>query len=104
MHETRRKSRFLRLRALERSERRERGVKRRHGFYAAEIIFQRDMFVWCVRVFVGQTETEEDARYFEGVVHLRYERNRTTFADECRFFAKAFFERVNCFLKNGMGI
>src|SRR6185437_10834480 len=86
------------------AERGKRGVKRRYGFYAAEIIFQRNMLVGRMRVFVGQTETKKDAGHFESVVHLRDKRNRAAFADEYRFFAKAFFERVNCLLENGMRI
>ena len=44
------------------------------GFDAAEIIFQSEMLVGGMRVFVGKTETDEHAGNFEGVMHLRDER------------------------------
>ncbi len=45
-------------------------VKQRDGFYAAKIIFEGDVFVRSVGVFVGKTEAEQDAGNFESVVHL----------------------------------
>ena len=76
-------------------------VKVGDGFDAAEIIFQRDVFVGRVRVFVRQAEAEQDAGHFEGVVHLRDERDRAALANEDGAFAKSFFERALGDLKNG---
>src|ERR1700733_1172374 len=50
-------------------------VEERHGLDSAEIIFQSDMFVGCVRIFVRQSEAQQHTRNFECVVHLRDERN-----------------------------
>src|SRR4029077_2946322 len=57
-------------------------VKPCDGLDPAEIIFERDVFVRGVRVFVRQSKTEQDARHFECVVHLCDERNRSALADE----------------------
>ncbi len=57
-------------------------VEMRDGFDAAKIIFQVDVLVGSMRVFVGQTETDQDARHFERVVHLRDKRDRAAFANE----------------------
>src|SRR5580704_5044723 len=75
-------------------ERGEIGVKVGDGFDAAEIIFQGEMLVGGVRVFVGQPEADEHARNFEGVMHLRDERNGATFANKNGFFTETFFERA----------
>src|SRR6266581_8967095 len=64
---------------LERSQIR---VEVGHGFDAAEIVFKSQVFVGGVGVFVRQAKADQDARHFEGVVHLRYERNGTTLANE----------------------
>ncbi len=79
-------------------------VEERDGLDSAEIIFQSDVFVGCVRVFVGQSEAQQHAGNFKCVVHLRDERNRTAFADENSFLAEAGFERVNRRLKNRMRV
>ncbi len=68
------------------------GVEVGDGFYAAEIIFEGDVFVGGVGIFIGQAETDQDAGHFEGVVHLRDERNRATFADEDGALAEALFQ------------
>src|SRR5215467_8023261 len=69
------------------------GVELGDGFDATEVVFEGDVLVGGVGVFVGEAKTEEHTRHFEGVVHLRDERNRTAFADEHGFFAEALFER-----------
>ena len=70
------------------------------GFDAAEIIFQGEVFVGGMSVFVGQAEADQDAGHLEGVVHLRDERDRAAFADEDSLFAKAFFQRGLRFREN----
>jgi len=72
------------------------------GLDAAEIIFQREVLIRGVGVFVGQTEADQNARHFEGVVHLRYERNGTTLANENSLLAEALLQRGLCFLENGI--
>src|SRR6267142_3508880 len=62
------------------------------GFDAAEVILEGDMFVRGVGVFVGQTEAEQDAGNFEGVMHLGDERNRAAFANENGLLAEALFQ------------
>ena len=42
-------------------ESRQIGVEVSDGFDAAEIIFEGDVFVGSVRIFIGQTETEKHA-------------------------------------------
>src|SRR5580704_1894155 len=73
----------------------------RDGFDAAEIIFESEMFVGSVRVFVGEAETDEHAGDFKGVMHLRNEGDRAAFANEGCFFSEAFFEGGLSDLKNG---
>src|ERR1700722_1474638 len=51
------------------------------------------MLVGGVGVFVGEAEADQDARNFEGVVHLGYEGNGAAFADEYGFLAETLFER-----------
>ena len=63
------------------------------GLDPAEIILKREVLVGSVRVFVGQAETDQDARHFEGVVHLRDEGDGAAFADEHGFFAEALLQR-----------
>jgi hypothetical protein len=46
------------------------GIEVGDGLDAAEIIFQRDVLVGSMSVFVGQAEAEQNARHLEGVVHL----------------------------------
>jgi hypothetical protein len=50
------------------------------------------MLIGGVGVLVGQAETKQNARHFKGVVHLRYERNGTAFANENGFLAKTFLQ------------
>src|ERR1700730_3171485 len=59
------------------------------------------MLVGSVSVFVGKAETDEDARYFERVVHLGDEWNRTALTNEDGLFAKTFFQRGLGHLENG---
>src|SRR5271154_5565837 len=79
-------------------------VKKRDSLNSAEIIFQRDVFVRSVRIFVRQSETEKNTRNFKGIVHLGHEWNRTAFANEHSFLAEARLQSVNGFLENRMGI
>ena len=58
------------------------------------------MLVGCVGIFVGQTESEEDARNLKGIVHLGDEGNRSALADEDSLFGETRFEGVNGLLKN----
>ena len=69
-------------------------VKLGHGLDPAEIIFERDVFVGSMRVFVRQAEAEQDARHFECVMHLRDERNRSALADEHGALAKSLLKRI----------
>ena len=80
------------------------GVEVGDGLDAAEIVFEGNMLVGGVRVFVGQAETQQNTRDFKGVVHLRYERNGTAFANENGFPAKAFFQSRLGLLENGIVI
>src|ERR1700688_2987099 len=52
------------------------------------------MLVGSVRVFVRQAEADKHAGYFEGVMHLRDERDGAAFANEDGFFPEAFLERA----------
>src|SRR5438105_3259300 len=70
------------------------------GFDTAEIIFEVEMFVGSVSVFVRQTKTDEHAWHFKGVVHLRDERNRAAFANKDGFFVEAFLKRSLRSLEN----
>src|SRR5580658_8667625 len=79
-------------------------IKKRYGFNSAKIIFQRDVFVRRVSIFVRQAKTQKHARNLKGVVHLRHKRNGTAFANEYSFLTESGFERVDRFLKNWMGI
>src|SRR5260370_15979578 len=69
------------------------GVEVGDGFDAAEIVFKGDVLIGGVRVFVGEAETNQDARHFEGVIHLGYEGNGTAFANEHGLSAEAFLQR-----------
>ena len=69
-------------------------VKLRDGLDPAEIIFERDVFVRRVRVFIRQTEAQQDARHLERVMHLRDERNRSALADEDGALAESLLQRV----------
>ena len=71
------------------------------GFDAAEIVFESDVLVGSVRVFIGETETEEHARNFEGVVHLRDERDGAAFPNEDSLFSEALFECALRDFENG---
>src|SRR3984893_2393153 len=71
------------------------------GFDAAEIIFQGDVFVGSVGVFIRQTKTDEHAGDFESVVHLRDEGDGAAFANKHGAFAKTLFERVLRLFENG---
>src|SRR6266480_2159538 len=83
------------------------GNRRRQGKIAKKagkmrVFFKSQVFVGGVGVFVRQAEAEQDARHFEGVVHLRYERDGTTLANENSLSAKALHQRGLCFLENGI--
>ena len=72
-------------------QRSEVGVKVSDSFNSVEIIFEEDVFVGSVSVFIRQSEADQHARNFEGIVHLSDEGNRTTLTDEDSFFAESFF-------------
>ena len=80
-----RTKRFVTARGLEGGEI---GVEMGDGFDAAEIVFEGEMFVGSVRVFVGQTEADEHAGNFESVMHLRDEGNGAAFTNENGFFER----------------
>src|SRR6266436_6299669 len=73
-----------------------------YGFNAAEVVLEGDVFVGGVGVFVGQAETNQDARHFKGVVHLGYEGDGTSLADENSFLAKSLFQGRLSLLENGI--
>src|SRR5271156_3863071 len=79
-------------------------IKKSDRFDAAKIIFQGNVFVGGVSVFIRHAEAEEHARNLEGIVHLGDEGNRSAFADEDGFFAEAGFERMNGLLENRMRV
>jgi len=82
------------------SEGREIGVEVGNGLNSAEIILECEVFVGSVCVFIGETEADQYAGDFEGVMHLRDERYRAPFANEDRFFPEALFERALRNFKN----
>jgi len=53
------------------SESGEVGVKMGDGLDAAEVVFEGDVFVGSMGVFVGQAKANQDAGDFESVIHLR---------------------------------
>src|SRR5580704_4805711 len=73
----------------------------RDGFDAAEIIFESEMFVGRVRVFVWEAEADEHAGNLERVMHLRDKGDRASFANESCFFPEAFFEGGLSDFENG---
>jgi len=75
-------------------------IEMRYGLDAAEIIFEKEMFVRGVSVFIGQTEADEHAGNLESVRHLSDEGDGAAFADEHRFFLEAFLQSGLGFLKN----
>src|SRR5579859_4104756 len=62
-------------------------VKMRNRLDAAVVVFESQVFVGSVCVFVGKAEADQHARYFECVVHLGHERDGTTFANKDGLFA-----------------
>src|SRR5258707_577420 len=62
------------------------------SFDAAEIVFEVEMLVGSVSVFVGKAKADEHAGNLEGVIHLGDERNGAAFTNEDRFFLEAFFQ------------
>src|SRR5713226_9729706 len=71
------------------------------GFDAAEIVFERDGLVGSVSVLVGKAEAEQDARDFEGVVHLGNKGNGAALADEYGLLPEASLQCRLRFLENG---
>src|SRR6266849_744703 len=71
------------------------------GLDAAEVVFQRDVLIGSMGVFVGKAEAEQHARDFEGVVHLGNKGNGAALADEYGLFAEASLQRRLRFLENG---
>src|SRR5229473_6404113 len=75
-----------------------------YGFNAAEVVLKGDVFIGGVGVFIGQAETDQDARHFKGVVHLRYEGDGTALADENSSLAKSLLQGRLSLLENGIVI
>src|SRR6266481_6128632 len=71
------------------------------GFYSVEVIFQEDVFVGSVSVFVRKAEADQNTRNLEGVMHLGDERDRAALADENCLLAESFFERGLRLLEDG---
>src|SRR5271165_6239281 len=69
-------------------------VELRNGLDPAKVIVEGDVLVWRMRVFIRQSETEQDARDFKRVVHLRDKWNRPALADEDGALAKALLQRI----------
>src|SRR5207249_4182707 len=80
------------------------GVEMGDGLDAAEIVFEGNVLIRSVRVFVWEAEANQNAGHFEGVVHLRDERDGTALANEYGFFAEAFFQSRLGLLENGIVI
>src|SRR5947199_10766775 len=78
----------------------ERFVKIGDRFDPCKIVFQRQMLVGGVRIFVRQTESNQNAGHFESVVHLCDERDGTAFANKNSLLAETFFESGLSFGKN----
>ncbi len=70
------------------------------GLDAAVVIFESEMLVRRVRVFVGKPEADENARHFKRVVHLGDEWDRAAFPNEYSLFAEAFLQRGLGHLEN----
>src|SRR6266853_2077693 len=73
-----------------------------YGFNAAEVVLKGDVFIGGVGVFIGQAETNQDARHFKGIVHLGYEGYGTSVADEKSFVDKSLFQGRLSLLENGI--
>ena len=58
------------------------------------------MFIRCVSVLIGKTETKEHARDFQQPPYLIHKRNRSTLPDEHGLLPKPFLECPDCFLKD----
>src|SRR6058998_1843239 len=80
------------------------GVEVGDSLDAAKIIFQRDVLVRSMGVFIGQAEADQDARHFKSVIHLRYEGDGTALANENCFLAKPLFQSRLGLLENGIVI
>src|SRR4051795_10224411 len=78
----------------------ERFVKIRDRFDAGKIVFQRQMLVRSMRIFVRQTESNQNAGHFESVVHLCDERDGTAFTNKNSLLPETFFEGGLSFGKN----
>src|SRR6266852_1305659 len=76
------------------------GVEMGDSLDAAEIIFQRDVLVGSMGVFVGQAEADQNARHFEGVVHLSDEGDGTALANEDGLLSETLFQSCLCLLEN----
>ena len=65
----------------------------RNGLDTEEIIFEGNVFVGGVGIFVGQAETDQHAGNFERIVHLRHKGNGAALANKDGPLAEPFFER-----------
>lgn len=71
------------------------------GLDAAEVVFQGDVLVGGVGVFVGQAEAEEHAGHLEGVVHLGDEGDGAALADEDGLLAETLLQGALRDLEDG---
>ena len=62
------------------------------------------MLIRRMRVFVRQSEAQEDARHFKRVMHLCDERNRSSLADEDCALAESHFQSLERDFKERVGI
>ncbi len=73
-----------------------------YGFNAAEVVLQGNVLIGGVGIFIGQAEAHQDARHFKRVVHLGYEGDGTSLADENSLLAKSLFQCRLSLLENGI--
>ena len=58
----------------------------------AVVVFEREVFVGRVRVFIRQTEADQNAGNLERIVHLRDEGNGAAFAYKYGLLAKSLLQ------------
>src|SRR5258708_26117665 len=92
------------LEAASRLQRGELSVEVGDGFYSVEVIFQEDVFVGSVSVFIRKAEADQNTRNLKGIMHLGDERDRAALADENCLPAQSFFERVLRLLEDGRAV
>src|SRR4029077_14082373 len=85
---------LLNFRACPKSEFGQGLIEVSHGLDASKIVFQQNVLVRGMGIFVGQAKTQHDARHLERVVHLSDKGNRAAFADKNGALAESRFERL----------